>query len=384
MCEEEIDEQEEALYAIMDYHDAYYQDDPEYKYPSYQKLLKINVEIIKNIIDKSDIKIHQIVSRVKNTDSIFEKILRKNYLSIEEIHDICGIRIICIYRDDIDKIALLLKNALDVHHIEDKRCDNGYSLDGYHALHYIVNNNIEFDDYYLDNLKYEIQIKSILQHAWAEVAHDIIYKNNMPLDYDIQHKFIDLSSKLESLDDEFNKIISEHEKEKPPLIEYRNLYNYIKSNDLLNEISMNILNIFKKNNDGVTLELDREVDMHHCRYLSLLLSYLGINDINELNSLICYNRDIVIIFLEKIINSEYEKKYEYLPYFDENKKMLYYGVGRALRLLCDYLCLSRKDKNYARNYYVYKHSINDTLFVRNKSYVTESGLIEFFLLSDLI
>ncbi|OTO21211.1 hypothetical protein A5875_002583 [Enterococcus sp. 3H8_DIV0648] len=82
-----------------------------------------------------------IESRVKTRESLEKKIeLKEKYRSIEEITDICGIRIITYFSDDVDKIANMIKRDFELDEINsvDKRETDDPTKFGYVSLHYIA------------------------------------------------------------------------------------------------------------------------------------------------------------------------------------------------------------------------------------------------------
>lgn len=185
-------------------------DEQKDKFESYALVLK---SLLNTLIRNAEISIHSLDSRVKTRKSLEKKINKKNkYNSIMDITDIVGIRIITHYADDVDKIAALVEREflIDTENSIDKRISIEPEKFGYLSLHYIASlNNTrlnlkEYETY--RNIKAEIQIRSILQHAWAEIEHDIGYKSATGLPNEIRRYFSRLAGLLELADDEFIKI----------------------------------------------------------------------------------------------------------------------------------------------------------------------------------
>ena len=163
-----------------------------------------------------DISIHQITYRVKSKQSLNLKIVKKNYKyeKLHDITDILGIRIITYFEDDIDLIEKILNKEfkVDKENTIDKR---NVDIDkfGYRSVHYILQLNSdrtklsEYKSY--KNLKFEIQVRSILQHSWAEIEHDLGYKgiNEVPLS--AKRTFYRAAALLEQVDIEFIKLRKE-------------------------------------------------------------------------------------------------------------------------------------------------------------------------------
>lgn len=172
--------------------------------------------LITNILQTNKINCNAITSRTKSRESLAEKIERKQgkYNDLFQITDIAGVRIITYYAEDVDKIAKIIETEFDVDH--ENSIDKRESLEpdrfGYCSVHYVVQMNsqrlslCEYSVY--KNLKCEIQIRSILQHAWAEIEHDIGYKSEIAIPKEMRRDFSRIAGLLEIADKEFNQIRS--------------------------------------------------------------------------------------------------------------------------------------------------------------------------------
>ncbi|MFC5625653.1 GTP pyrophosphokinase [Algoriphagus winogradskyi] len=193
-------------------------------YDSEKFLLEEFGEVIhtltKSLIGK-ELNPHQINFRVKNKDSLSNKLLRKSnkYTSIKDITDIVGLRIITYFEDDIDKVAEILKKEFEIDYPNsvDKRQVEADKF-GYRSLHYVASLNKErlaLTEYKkFKTLKFEVQIRSILQHSWAEIEHDLGYKGESEIPESAKRTFYRVAALLEQADIEFSKLrkeISEHE-----------------------------------------------------------------------------------------------------------------------------------------------------------------------------
>lgn len=149
----------------------------------YESLCSKTEQLIKELLDANGIIIHYISYRTKERVKLQEKISRKGnkYSDIHEITDIAGIRIITNFAEDVNKVAEIIKSEFDIDfdNTIDKR-NHASDKFGYMSMHYVVSilkSRLKFTEYkpYKD-LKIEIQIRSILQHGWAEIEHDLGYK----------------------------------------------------------------------------------------------------------------------------------------------------------------------------------------------------------------
>ncbi len=158
--------------------------------------------------------------RVKETSSFIEKALYRNkkYKNpLLEITDQIGIRFVVLLVDDISRIENIIKNMVKLNcekckDFEQEKIDNPDHFT-YQSVHYIarpkekikINGNI-FDD----KLSFEIQIRTILQHAYAEMSHVSDYKPSISLSENDKKRIKRLLAKgsalVEITDDTFEDI----------------------------------------------------------------------------------------------------------------------------------------------------------------------------------
>ena len=176
---------------------------------SYEDCLNYVENTVKNIIKSQSINVHEIIGRVKTVESLEGKVKRKNYSNLAEITDLCGIRIITYFSDDVDKIAELISQEfeVDVENTIDKRKSEDPTKFGYVSLHYVVGLKEENTSPTLygrfKNIKLEIQIRTVMQHAWAEIEHDLGYKSKEDIPDQYRRQFSRLAGLIELADDNF-------------------------------------------------------------------------------------------------------------------------------------------------------------------------------------
>jgi ppGpp synthetase/RelA/SpoT-type nucleotidyltranferase len=117
---------------------------------------------------------------VKSPESFLEKAARKGYKEpLSETEDICGFRVICLFKSDIARLADLVRSCLEVTSDEDKETELVVDLFGYMGRHLIVSlpSNYVGPRYQdLKGIKAEVQIRTIAMDAWANVSHYLEYK----------------------------------------------------------------------------------------------------------------------------------------------------------------------------------------------------------------
>lgn len=170
--------------------------------------------LIIDLLEARALSVHSVTSRTKTRESLERKIAgaEAKYTQLGNITDVAGIRIITYFADHVDAVAELIRHEFTVD--EQNSIDKRGTLDpdrfGYLSLHYIVSlastrvQLLEFKRF--ANLKAEIQIRSILQHAWAEIEHDLGYKTAAGVPRDVRRQFSRLAGLLEIADDEFTVI----------------------------------------------------------------------------------------------------------------------------------------------------------------------------------
>lgn len=182
--------------------------------------LRAEIEVIlREALNENEIIFHSIESRVKSVESFRAKASRDKYSDpINEITDLTGIRVITLFEKEIHQISDIIKELfkIDYQRSEDKSDLLEADKMGYKSIHYIAElsadkiTRTELENF--AGLKFEIQIRSILQHAWAEIEHDRNYKFKGELPKNLQRRFYALAGMLEIADREFNTLSEEVEK----------------------------------------------------------------------------------------------------------------------------------------------------------------------------
>lgn len=284
--------------------------------------------IIKKFLFKNNINVHNISSRVKEEFSLTNKIKKKGnkYQSISDITDLAGIRIITYFEDDVDKVANIIEKefVIDKDNSIDKR-KKDYDKFGYQSLHYIVSLSdsrtslTEYEMY--KELKLEIQIRSVLQHAWAEMEHDIGYKSVEAVPEPVKRSFSRVAALLETADIEFIRLreqLTEYREKLPEDIVYQpenvsidaeSLEAFIEKSEIINQIENEI---FQLNN------VNRITDVEKYTYTlySNNLKSLEIYTIKELNETLTLYKNVLNSFCHNYINTFTEETiFNYTPGF---------------------------------------------------------------------
>lgn len=167
--------------------------------------------LILELLRASHLKVHSVTHRIKDEPNLTQKISSSNsvYASLADVTDICGVRIITYFAEEVDAVAQLVEREFTIDRTNsiDKRAALDPDQFGYLSVHYIVSlaaNRSSLPEYAaFGGLGAEIQIRSILQHAWAEIEHDLGYKSQTAVPRDVVRQFSRLAGLLEIADDGF-------------------------------------------------------------------------------------------------------------------------------------------------------------------------------------
>ncbi|AZB09969.1 (p)ppGpp synthetase [Chryseobacterium sp. G0162] len=189
----------------------------------YENLADNIKQALKTFFGENNISFHSISSRIKELESYIEKIDRKGYENpIEQIEDFCGVRIICYYPLDLDKIATIINDEFEVIESIDKSANMEADRFGYRSNHYIVKIKkdwLKAPNYRgLEHLKAEIQVRTILMHSWADIEHKLAYKKQDDIPKEFRRKLYQLSALLEIADAQFQELKNNKENFKSSLI----------------------------------------------------------------------------------------------------------------------------------------------------------------------
>ncbi len=190
-------------------------------------------------------------SRVKSFNSYYKKIVRLKPDQVESksdliyLTDMMGIRMICAFLEDINIGLEQIKKIFDIKEVEIKGSENNFKEFGYESIHVLVKIPEEFrpklEGPYAnlkpisEELVCEIQIRTILQDAWAEVEHELIYKTEFnPFDIPLRRKLASINASLTLADITFQEIRDYQNKLQKAMDERRRSF-YSKADNLLNE-----------------------------------------------------------------------------------------------------------------------------------------------------
>lgn len=186
------------------------------EYSLYEEAAVIAADAIFEAVSGYSIAIHSVNGRAKSPDSAAEKVHRKNYgRPKSQMTDAIGVRVITSYSQGVEEVLRRLRDKyeIDESNSVDKRNDLTIKEVGYRSVHLVMTlgkvGKTGEAAKLLGNIKIEVQIRSIVDHAWAEIEHELRYKSGVDLPKDIQRRFAALAGTLELVDQEFNNLAGE-------------------------------------------------------------------------------------------------------------------------------------------------------------------------------
>lgn len=180
--------------------------------------------LIKDVLAAKSVEVHSITHRIKSQNSAEAKLARNpvKYTGYADLHDFLGLRVITLLASDVDTVVACLRPEFDID--ETRSFDRQSQLDpdrfGYRSFHLVarLNNSRESLPEWAayKGVDFEIQIRSVLQHSWAEIEHDLGYKSSGTVPATVRRRFARLAGLLELADAEFDAVskqIEEHQRE---------------------------------------------------------------------------------------------------------------------------------------------------------------------------
>ena len=171
--------------------------------PTLQQLADEASNQLRHALREQGIYITAMEHRVKTEKSLTGKLELKGakYKSIDDITDLVGLRVITFYTDEVDKVAAIAKRVFDIDWQDsvDKRKLHQLDSFGYNSLHYICRLKT-------GGPRFELQMRTALQHVWSTIEHDTGYKGDVKIPREYKRQFSRLAGMMELIDDEFSRL----------------------------------------------------------------------------------------------------------------------------------------------------------------------------------
>lgn len=180
--------------------------------PSCESLCNELIYILRKRLKESLIEVASVSGRAKTIKSFAEKMVRpgKDYKNpLDDITDLSGVRIVYLYTSDFPQIESIIQEEFEVIEKIDKVQEQDTDRFGYGAIHFIVQLGVKSSGARYDELKgkkCEIQVRTVMQDAWAIIEHHLRYKKESNIDRGLERLFAVAAAQMEGNDFLFNEI----------------------------------------------------------------------------------------------------------------------------------------------------------------------------------
>lgn len=195
--------------------------------------------------------IEQVNGRVKTISSILEKAQKKqiDLENIEEqVEDIAGIRIICQFVEDINKVVEIIKKRTDMRVKSEKDYITNMKPSGYRSFHMIIYYSVQTLNG-TKEIQAEIQIRTLAMNFWATIEHSLQYKYKQNMPEHIRARLSKAADAIIILDQEMSNVRGE-------IMDAQNSFK-IKAN-MIADILTNIQNLYKVANKREVVKIQDE------------------------------------------------------------------------------------------------------------------------------
>ena len=225
---------------ILDLHSTMILEEYREMLPVFSRLKSLVVDQLSDCLQRSGLMVSGLEARVKQEASLAGKLELKGqkYRTLADITDIVGARIITFFSDEVDKIAAMVDSVFEVDWEKsvDKRKLLGNDTFGYMSLHYICRIPASLysdpDCPALNQYWFEVQMRTALQHVWANMNHDTGYKSGFEVPTEYIRSLSRLAGLLELADNEFSRI-------RKDLTDYRRKMEQLVKDGSFDEVSLN-------------------------------------------------------------------------------------------------------------------------------------------------
>lgn len=182
--------------------------------PAFEKMQEVARNVLEKSLKEAGLYVTALESRIKTEKSLAGKLERKGYKyqTLSDLTDLLGIRVITIYTDDVDKVASMVDRVFDIdwENSIDKRKMHELNSFGYNSLHYIcrIPQSLYYDEScpFINEARFEVQMRTALQHVWATIDHDTGYKSDVEIPQKYLRNINRLAGMLELADEQFSII----------------------------------------------------------------------------------------------------------------------------------------------------------------------------------
>lgn len=309
--------------------------------PAFKSVLSDMETELKDVLNLSFVP--TLKSRVKSFDSYYKKLLRvqPDTIGISDfpvISDNIGIRIICPFLEDLSVVEKRLLDNFIVLEVERKGADRTFREFGYESTHVLLELPERVKEKYELPAKLicEIQIRTILQDAWAEVEHELVYKSEFsPFDLPLKRKLASMNASLSLADIIFQEIRDYQNKLNKEMAKRKESFY-----DLVNHKNMDL------SENSRLVETSFEDILPSSPYVQGTIDDMLLEAIHSHNT---GNFDKAVDIYSKIISTQPNEKILTVIY--KHRGMAYYAKADYADALEDFKLSAKYDPESYRPYY---------------------------------
>lgn len=291
--------------------------------PLYSVLASRIADLLQEVLAEERIPVAYIEQRAKTPEGLLEKLKRKPCKEpLQDIKDFAGIRVVTYYNDDVARASSIINREfkVDQEHSSDKISELSVDEFGYRSFHLVCTiqepraSLLEWKKYC--SLNFEVQVRSVLQHAWAAISHKLDYKSTSQAPQEIRRGLFRLSALLELADQEFASI---RDRAAGVVAQYREdvekgALDIPLNLDSLNQYLRERFNFEEWYEVGIKAGFEeagdfRFFDEDDIRDDFNVFDALGIRTVNELDSLLSKHKAQAVKILKRV-NEKYSKANE--------------------------------------------------------------------------
>lgn len=160
--------------------------------------------------------IHHVESRLKSTQSIIKKLIKKNCeVTIESakanLNDIAGIRVVCCYIDDVYRVANMLLSQTDIELVKLQDYIKEPNFNGYRSLHLDLRLPVFLSEH-TEKVIVEVQIRTVAMDFWASLEHDLRYKTDKDIPPSLEEDMLRCANEIAEIDAKMQAIYQQIQK----------------------------------------------------------------------------------------------------------------------------------------------------------------------------
>lgn len=278
--------------------------------------------------------------RVKSFEAYYDKLSKlncaKSTARLASVNDFFGLRIVCPFLEDIDTVSNLIASHYELMESESKAALHSFREFGYDSLHQTIRLKLPHKGRLLPGIKKvcEIQLRTILQDAWAEVEHELVYKSDINLpNQSIRRKLASLNATL-TLSDLIFQEIRDYQKE---IRKHGQKRRALATHD-----------IQKSDNIFISYPVHNVTNKPIVPFPSTLESHLEKTMIKALEAHSDHDLETAIALYKQLLAMQLDHKVRSLVY--NHRGMAYFSLGNLKRALRDFTSAIKYDPDNDRSY----------------------------------